>query len=97
MFFVESTKKPRASYVVEDHWRSPIIHPSTIAWLVPFGWFAEAQQPKNRFFTGKYFISFDKNSDRWNKWVTAKELRLPGFAATGPASPLPASPRILPV
>lgn len=25
---------------------------------------------------GQYFISFDDYSDRWNKWVTAKELRL---------------------
>lgn len=31
---------------------------------------------------GKFYIAFDKYSDSWNKWVTAKELRLPSKSNT---------------
>lgn len=33
---------------------------------------------------GKYFIKFDRWSESWNKWVTAKELRLPTPSAEPP-------------
>ncbi len=45
---------------------------------------------------GKYFITFDKYSDTWNKWVTAKELRLlaaePAEMAGNPKQPTSAVP-----